>query len=320
MILGKELAPLSQLSSAFLAPKTPLHLQFAYFESALAVDFLVDRFGLPSVKSVLDDLGAGIPINETLPRRTKISLEQLDGDFARFARARAGRVAAGATWEEPDLPGEADSQALDAWLEQHPRSFWGWRRLAARLVKEEKWPRAKDALEKLKGLYPEYVGPENAYVMLATVYRRLSDPAAEHQVLEELAARDGSASPVLLRLMELDETAGDWRGLAKDARRLLAVNPLIAAPYRQLARAAEHLGEPDEAMTAYRAVVMLDDTDPAEIHYRLAKLLDQKGQRDEARREVLKSLEEAPRFLEAHRLLLELVERGENANAADHRH
>ena len=35
------LTPLSQLSSAFLTPKTPLDLQFAYFESALAVDFLV---------------------------------------------------------------------------------------------------------------------------------------------------------------------------------------------------------------------------------------------------------------------------------------
>ena len=55
---------------------------------------------------------------------------------------------------------------------------------------------------------------------------------------------------------------------------------------------------------------MLDDTDPADVHYRLARLLQQQGKRDEARREVLKSLEEAPRFLDAHRLLLELVESG----------
>ena len=44
------------------------------------------------------------------------------------------------------------------------------------------------------------------------------------------------------------------------------------------------------------------------MHYRLAKLLSQAGKQDEARREVLKSLEEAPRFLESHRLLLDLVE------------
>jgi hypothetical protein len=122
MILGDELTPLSQLSSAFLAPKTPLHLQFAYYESAMAVDFLVGRFGLPVLKSLLNDLGGGISINETLPRRTKMSLEQLDGDFTRFARQRAGRVAAGATWEETDLPGNADSSAIVQWLEKHPKS------------------------------------------------------------------------------------------------------------------------------------------------------------------------------------------------------
>ena len=63
--------------------------------------------------------------------------------------------------------------------------------------------------------------------------------------------------------------------VASDARRLLAVNPLIPAPYRQLARASEQLGEPDEALTAYRAVALLDDSDPAEVHYRLARLLQQ---------------------------------------------
>lgn len=133
----------------------------------------------------------------------------------------------------------------------------------------------------MKSLYPEYVGPDNAYMMLATVHRRLSDTAAERKVLEELAARDGSASPAYLRLMELDDAASDWKNLARDARRLLAVNPLIPAPYRNLARAAEHLGQPDVAMTALRAVAMLDESDPAGVHYRLAKLLNQAGRRDE---------------------------------------
>ena len=54
---------------------------------------------------------------------------------------------------------------------------------------------------------------------------------------------------------------------------------------------------------------LLDDTDPAGVHYHLASLLRQAGKPQEARREVLKSLEEAPRFREAHQLLLELIER-----------
>lgn len=316
MILGDGLTPLSGLSSAFLAPKTALHLQFAYYESSLAVEFLVERFGLPALKGLLDDLGAGMSMNEALPRQTKKSLEQIDGDFARFARQRAERIAADVTWEEPELPDDANSAAVSAWVDTHPKSFWGWRRLGARLVVEEKWVKAKEVLEKLKGLYPEYVGADNAYLLLATVYRRLKDPTSEHKVLEELAMKEGDASPAYLRLMAMDEAAGDWRGLAKNARRLLAVNPLIPAPHRSLARAAEQLGERDEAVTAYRALAMLDDTDPAEVHYHLAKLLRQAGKPQEARREVLKSLEEAPRFLDAHRLLLELIEKDSPTTAS----
>jgi predicted Zn-dependent protease len=310
MILGESLTPLSKLSSAFLAPKTPLHLQFAYFESALAVEFIVEHCGLPALNGLLDDLGTGVSITEALPVRAKMSLVQVDADFAQFARRRASETAPTATWEEPDLPMDANSAQLKSWLDQHPKSFDGLRRLAARLVVEEQWPKAKYVLEQLKQLYPEYVGPDNAYMLLAVVYRRLSDPVAERNVLEELAKKDGDASAAYLRLMEIDEAAGDWASLAKNARRLLAVNPLIAAPYRPLARAAEKLGERDEAVSAYRALVRLDDTDIAGTHYHLARLLQGAGKPAEARREVLRSLEEAPRFREAHQLLLELVEPG----------
>ena len=310
MVSSAGLTPISRLSSAFLTAKTPLDVQFAYFESALAVEFLVERFGLPALKGLLDDLGAGMPINEGLPSRTKMTLDQIDSEFAKFARARAEKIAPGATWEEPDLPIDADSAAATTWLDKHPKSFWGLRRLGARLVVEGKWPQAKDALEKLKAIYPEYVGPENAYLLLATVYRRLADSAAERKILEELAMRDGDASPAYLRLMEVADAAGDWRALGENARRLLAVNPLIPAPFRGLARASEELGSRDEAIGAYRSLALLDDTDPASTHYHLASLLRQAGKPQEARREVLKSLEQAPRFREAHQLLLELIERG----------
>lgn len=307
MILGDSLTPLSKLSSAFLAPKTPHHLQFAYYESAMAAGFLVERFGLPSLKGLLDDLGAGTAMNDALPLRTKTSLVQLDRDFAEYARKKAQAVAPGATWEEPELPQDADSKALSTWVEAHPKSFWGWKRLGARFVAEENWLRARHALEKVKELFPEYVGPENAYMLLAVVARKTADTGAERPALETLAARDGNAGPAYLRLMELDEASGDWKGVAKNARRLLAVNPLIPAPHRALARAEEVLGGREAAVAAYRALALLDETDPAELHFRLAKLLRDAGKPAEARREVLKSLEEAPRFLDAHRLLLELA-------------
>jgi len=307
MILGDDLTPLSKLSSAFLAPKSPIHIQFAYQESALAVDFLVGRFGLDALKGVLEDLGDGDAINDSLSARSNVAIDRLDADFAEFARAKARAVAPEATFEDPGLPPGADSQAIAAWLETHPRNFPGLRLLASKLVSEEKWAEARAAIERLRAAYPDDSGEGNADQLLATVHRKTADPAGERAALEALAARDGSAGPTYLRLMELEEAAGDWKGMDRDARRLLAVNPLTPAPFRRLARASEELGHDAEALTAYRALALVDESDPAEVHYRLARLLKRSGRPAEARREVLKSLEEAPRFLEAHRLLLDLV-------------
>jgi hypothetical protein len=46
--------------------------------------------------------------------------------------------------------------------------------------------------------------------------------------------------------------------------------------------------------------------DPAEVHFRLARLLDASGD-PAARRHVLKSLEAAPRYRAAQQLLLKLA-------------
>src|SRR5437868_9910103 len=63
MILGDDFSPISELSSAFLTSKDDAHLQFAYFESSLVVEFLMQRFGLETVKKILADLGSGEEIN-----------------------------------------------------------------------------------------------------------------------------------------------------------------------------------------------------------------------------------------------------------------
>src|SRR5262249_19727284 len=78
MLLGDDFVPLSRLSSAFLEAKSVRHVQFAYQESALAVEFLVAKAGHEALRDVLDDLGRGLDINEALSRRTKTPLDRLD--------------------------------------------------------------------------------------------------------------------------------------------------------------------------------------------------------------------------------------------------
>ena len=315
IILSGKMTPVSQLSSAFLAPASPVHLQFAYFESSLVVEYLLDRFGMESLRNLLDDLGEGMDINEALIRHT-VPLGRLDADFAKYARERAEALAPNATWDEPTLPAAADATVLAKWLKMNPTNVPGLTRLAAQLLRERKFEAAIQAAEKLKEDFPDHSGPDSADALLAAAHHGLADTENERQSLESWAARDADATPAYLRLMEIGGEAGDWESVARNARRMLAVNPLVAAPHRCLAQAAEKLGRRDEAIRAYNALLQFDTTDAAETHFRLATLLNEDSQRDAAKRHVLMALEEAPRFLAAHRLLLKLS--GEPASAGGH--
>ena len=119
------------------------------------------------------------------------------------------------------------------------------------------------------------------------------------------APADDNATDACLRLMELGETARDWPAVEHYAERFLAVNPLVAPPYRHLARAARERGERDRAIAANRTLLLLDPANPAEIHFQLARLLHEAGD-PEARRQVLQALEDAPRNRDALALLLDL--------------
>src|SRR4029453_7919241 len=119
-----DFVPLSKLSGAFLSPATPMHLQFAYYESSLAVEFLVEKHGVETLNRVLVDLGAGMPINESLARYAG-SLESLDAPFANYARGQAKALAPEADWSEPELPRRATSAQITAWLKEHPKNYAG---------------------------------------------------------------------------------------------------------------------------------------------------------------------------------------------------
>ena len=169
-------------------------------------------------------------------------------------------------------------------------------------------------MQKLLELYPADTGPDNAAKLLADAHRSLNETNLEREVLSRLASRDADDLDTFLRLMELGGAAKDWPDAAQNAERFLAVNPLLAEPYRYLARASEALGKSPPAIQAYQTMLLLDPPDPAEAHFRLARLLHQAGD-PSAKRHVLQALEEAPRFRDAHKLLLQIVAEAPPATA-----
>jgi tetratricopeptide (TPR) repeat protein len=302
------------LSSAFLSPKSALHVQFAYFESSLVVEYVIDKFGFESLTAILHDLGEGVYINDAIERHAA-PLAELETAFANYVTEQTESLAPEADWSNPDLEellrgGNAEAD-LRQWITEHPDNIRALTALSMLLIQLERWEDAKPVLRRIIELYPDETGADCAAMRLATVHRKLGESEAEREVLARYAALDADGAAAFLRLIEIETAREDWEAVRTSALRMLAVNPLIPQPHRALAAAARKLSQPEEEMAAYTALLALQPDDPADLHYQLAQLWETRGDRALAKRHVLLALESAPRYQAAQALLLKLVRSGE---------
>jgi tetratricopeptide (TPR) repeat protein len=328
MILGGELTPVSKLSGAFLTSKSPLQLQFAYYESSLVVEYIVNRFGVEKLKSILRDLHEGTDINTAVANHTS-PMATLEKDFKEFAVQRAKDLAPGLEWDKPDSslvahaaappapkggkgPGRLAPKAspgaeaeLTKWAEAHPKNFWALTYLGDQLMADKKWQEATVPLERLVEAYPNQTGSDSAYRSLAIAYRQLGMTEKERKTLAKFAEVDDEAKDAYLRLMDLSATANDWSAVTTNADRFLAVDPLIESPYQFLAKASETNSDYSTAIGAYDILLKLDPANPADVHFQLARLLEP-SDAPTAKRHTLLALEEEPRHRAALKLLLKL--------------
>jgi tetratricopeptide (TPR) repeat protein len=305
MILTNALTPLGELSGAFLTPKTSRSLLFAYYESSLVVEFVVQEYGMDTLKAILRDLRDGTEINHAISAHT-MPMPELEKKFAKYAKGKAEDLEKdGADLAKP--PENRDQSIFPLWEKTHPKNYYLEMEHAQKLMEEKNWADAKNILEAVASQYSGERKGESPLWLLAAAERNLKDTNAEYAVLQKFAAQEPDFVSLYARLIDLSGLFKDWTNEMDYANRLLAINPLIPAPYIGLAEGAVASGKNDAAIDAYRKLLLLDPADPAEVHFQLARLLHVRGGADsEAKRQVLEALEEAPRFREAQRLLLEL--------------
>ena len=304
MILGEDLTPVSKLSAAFLKPKTPAHLGFAYYESSLVVEWLTQRWGLEKMKALLADLAGGMDINAALATRFA-PIETLDAEFAKHAVALANGTGSKLDWTPPKAADFAGEKSIQEFITKNPDNFAALMEQAKKALEAKQWEEAKAPLQKLIELYPDQHDPNSAYAMLARVHRELRESDAEWLVLTRIVELSGDAEDALLRLMQIAVERKDWPKALEYATRDAEIDPLRVEPHLCKARACEATDDKAGAIDAYRTILKLSPPDPSEVHFRLARLLHAASD-PEAKRHVLLALEEAPRFRAALDLLLEI--------------
>ncbi|MGB7325673.1 MAG: tetratricopeptide repeat protein [Rubripirellula sp.] len=306
MMLGDDLTAVSDLSGAFLSPPSPTHLQFAYYESSLVVEYLIDNYGLDSLLKTLDDLADGLSINDALARNVG-SVEKLDAQFAEYARKVANQFAPDASWDEPTPELASDAKAMSEWIASNPSNYFALTAKADREIASADYAAAKTTLEAMRDLGLATGKSGGLLEKLATVYRELDDVASEKETLVQITQLTSDSLSSLDRLIQIARDQGDYNSMQSFGQQFLAIQPLIETGHTAVVDASEELGAHDQAVQSLSALAMMEPVDPAAIDFRKAKSLAKLNRKLDAKLAVLKALDEAPRFRDAHRLLLELT-------------
>jgi tetratricopeptide (TPR) repeat protein len=316
-ILDDKMKPVSNLSAAFMSAESNMDLQFAYYQSALVVEFLVKQYGFDKLTAILRELGEGTDINAAIAKHTE-PIDRIDQQFVAYAKEQANALAKGLEWNKPKLAADGPADlgpflrpaaepvvsAADL-LRSQPNNYWAFIAGAEEAIGERDWDEAGELLDRLFQRAEQGFQTPHPYMLQAAVWRGKKETDKERQALEQAAAVDGSQLDVFGRLIEIELERENWPAIATWARRAIGMNPFAGAHYRSLARSAEKLEQPAVAIAALETMLKLDPLNPAEIHFQVARLR-QPTTPILAKRHLLLALEEAPRYRDAHRLLLEL--------------
>lgn len=310
---------INDLDAAFIRPKRPDGVPIAYFQASQVCEFVDEKFGFDAILRMLALYKENARTPEVLQRALKLTPAEFDRSFNDYIKAKtsgwleavgdgplhaAGQPPSAAKPATAAQP--ASKEALLAVLSGKPNDYFAHLRLGAIYKNEGDADKATEHLRRASELFPYYAGEGNPYVLLADIYESRGQKTEAASVLEALVKYNETDARALERLARLKLGMGDRNGAVQVLKQCFYIQPFDAGLHKLAGGVYLELGNPSEAIREFRAQIALAPPDLAEAHYDLARSLESAGERTEAKREVLRSLEIAPGFDKAQELLLRL--------------
>jgi len=320
----RGLIPMEKLNGVFVRPEYPAQIGFAYFQSGLICEFIVERYGFPKILALLAAYRDGADDEKAFRDVFGMSLSEFDAQFREFARERtynfaeavvlrqAERAEHGAeahieTGGEQGQQGQEGQEAVR--VEPAPSTgndYFSRLRRAAELKTGGQLDQAIAEADAAKKLFPPYTDDGDPYRLLADIYEERGEKDKAAAELLEWRKQKGRDPETFKKLATLLHELGRTPEAVRTLEEALYISMYDLEIHRRLGEWYFETSNPRLAAREYRAVLALDPPDRAEAHYRLATAYRALSDRENARREVLAALEIAPGFRDAQRLLLEL--------------
>ena len=281
-IRDKKLLPLAQLDRGFVRPSYPMQVIVSYFQAGKICSYIAEKWGYSKLLDMMHSYAKLESTPDVVRHNLGLSTEEFDKQFL--------------AW-------------LDAQTKTTVEHFAEWRKRLTALVDDLRAKKYDETIREgaaIRDFYPDYVEPGSVYELMADAYIAKGDKAAARKELEKYSAIGGRSPLLIKRLATLEEEAGDAKKAAATLNRLNYIYPEDQELHKRLGDLWLDQENVQGAIREYQAVLALRPLDQAASHYQLARAYRMAKRMDEARDQVLQSLEAAPGYKPAQRLLLEI--------------
>ena len=281
-IKQKKLLPIAELDRGFVHPSYPNQVIVSYFQAGRICNFIAAKWSYDKLLDMMHSFAKSTSTSDVV--RQQLGME----------------------------PAEFDKQFL-AWLDDSTKTvvngFDDWRKRFKQLTADWGAGKMDEVIKEgdaIRDMYPEYVETGSAYELLADAYEKRGDEGKARAELEAYSKIGGRDSGLLKKLSGMQQKAGQLPQAAATLERLNYIYPQDEELHRKLGDLYMTLNKSTGAVKEYQAVVAMKTIDQATARYNLARALRSANRIEEAKDQVLQSLEAAPGFKPAQHLLLEM--------------
>jgi cellulose synthase operon protein C len=282
-IKEKSLLPISELDRGFIHPKNQIQVSVSYFQGGQIVDYITGKYGWDAILAMLKDFSEGQDTPAVIRKELKVEPADFDKAFVAWVEGRTRR--------------EVDN-------------FESWRTQLKTIAAEAKAKDDDGVIRTglaIRDLYPDYVETGSVYEFLARAYLNKQDKKAAAAELERYVKAGGRDPEILKLAAQLLAENGNKQEAAAVLERMNYIYLMDMDQHQTLGTLLLDQGNAKDAIREFEAVLDYKPLDPAEAHYNLARAYRMNKQIPEAKDELLLSLEAAPSYRAAQKMLLELA-------------
>jgi tetratricopeptide (TPR) repeat protein len=289
-VRDKKLLPVADLDRGFVRPEYPTQVIVSYFQAGRICDYIKSRWGDDKLLDMVHSFAG----HETTPEVVKQDLGMKPEEFDRQFF----------DWLNKDVGKTADN--FDEWR-KHLENL-------AQLAKGGQYDEVLKQGDEVLRLYPEYVYVGNVYQFMAEADVAKGNERAAASVLTSYERMGGSNPESLKELASLEEKLAEPQEAANTLDRINYIYPLDEDLHRHLGSLYAGQKNFDGAIREYNSVVAMHPLDTASAQFNLAQAYFAAGRNQDAEEHILASLESAPGFRPAQKLLLQIEDAGKGTH------